>query len=207
LIEEAVMVTTASRSGVFNYDDFCALVRDDQKADLIDGVIYMASPESLEANELFLWLITVIGLYVRKRKLGNVYGSRVACRLDDKNAPEPDILFVAERNRDRLHRGGVEGPPDLAMEIVSPESVERDYDKKRRQYEHFKIPEYWIIDEYERKVTLLRLDARGKYREVALRKGMCHSQALEGFWLDPNWLWQDPFPDELGTLLLLLSEQ
>ena len=34
----------AVRSGVFTYDDFFALVRDDQKADLIDGVIYMASP-------------------------------------------------------------------------------------------------------------------------------------------------------------------
>ncbi len=87
------------------------------------------------------------------------------------NAPEPDILFVANKNRDRLHRGGVEGPPDLAIEIVSPESVERDYDKKRRQYQRFKIPEYWIIDEHERKVTLLRLDARGKYREIAAAQG------------------------------------
>ena len=125
--------------------------------------------------------------------------------LDDKNAPEPDILFVANENRDRLHRGGVEGPPDLAIEIVSPESVERDYHKKRRQYEHFKIPEYWIIDEHERKVTLLRLDSRGKYRKIAPRKGLLRSQVIEGFWLDPNWLWQDPFPDELETLQQLLG--
>ncbi len=200
------MGITTARSGVFTYDDFCALVPDGQKADLIDGVIYMASPHSIEANDLFLWLATVMRLYVRRKKFGKVYGSRVACRLDDKNAPEPDVLFVAERNRDRLKRGGVEGPPDLAIEIVSPESVERDYEKKRRQYQRFKIPEYWIIDEYERKVTLLRLDARGKYREVAPRKGLFHSQVLKGFWLDPNWLWQDPLADELETLQQLLGE-
>jgi Uma2 family endonuclease len=200
------MGTTTARSGCFTYDDFCALVRDDQKADLIDGVIYMASPENIEANDLFLWLIVVMRLFARKKKLGKIYGSRVACRLDNKSAPEPDILFVANKNRDRLKRGGVEGPPDLAIEIVSPESVERDYDKKRRQYQRFKIPEYWIIDEHERKVTLLRLDARGKYREVAARKGIFHSQALEGFWLDPNWLWQEPFPDELEILKQLLGE-
>ena len=138
-------------------------------------------------------------LYVRKRKLGTIYGSRVACRLDDKNAPEPDILFVARTNLDRMQRRGVEGPPDLAIEIVSPESVERDYDKKRRQYQRFQIPEYWIIDEHEQKVTLLRLDARGKYREVAPRKGLFHSQVIEGFWLDPNWLWQDPFARRAGN--------
>ena len=199
------MVTTAARRGVFTYDDFCALVHDDQKGDLIDGVIYMASPENIEANDIFLWLITVMRLYVRKKRLGKIHGSRVACRLDDKNAPEPDILFVSAEHRERIKHGGVEGPPGLAIEIVSPESVERDYDKKRRQYQRFKIPEYWIIDEHEKKVTLLRLDARGKYRDVAARKGIFHSQAMEGFWLDPNWLWQEPFPDELETLQQLLE--
>jgi Uma2 family endonuclease len=199
-------MTATARSGVFTYDDFHAIINDYQKGDLIDGVIYMASPESLEANRLFRWLFTVIGLYIRKRKLGEVFGSRVACRLDDKNSPEPDILFVAEKNRSRLHSGGIEGPPDLAIEIVSPESVERDYDKKRRQYQRFKIPEYWIIDEHELKVTLLRLDARGKYREVAPRKGILHSQTLEVFWLDPKWLWQDSLPDELEVLARLLDE-
>lgn len=193
------------RSGVFTYDDFCAILSDGRKGDLIDGAIYLDGPESVEANDLFGWLLALIGLYVRKRKLSTIHCSRVACRLDDKNAPEPDILFVAEKNRDRLHRGGVEGPPDLAIEIVSPESVERDYDKKRRQYQRFKIPEYWIIDEHERKVLVLRLDACGKYRDVAARKGIFHSQVIEGFWLDPNWLWQDPFPDELETLQLLLG--
>jgi Uma2 family endonuclease len=94
----------------------------------------------------------------------------------------------------------------LAIEIVSPESVERDYEKKRRQYQRFKIPEYWIIDEHELKVTLLHLDARGKYREIAPRKGgLFHSQELKGFWLDPKWLWQDPRPDELGVLARLLG--
>jgi Uma2 family endonuclease len=201
------MVTLAQRCGIFTYEDFCALVRDGQKADLIDGVIYMASPENLEAHDLFGWLYTIMRLYVRKRGLGRIMGSRVACQLDDTNAPEPDILFVAEKNRGRLQRTRVSGPPDLAIEIVSPESVERDYKKKRRQYQRFKIPEYWIIDEEMQVVTLLRLDARGKYREVAPRKGIFTSQTLDGFWLDPKWLWQDPLPDELATLKLLLAER
>jgi Uma2 family endonuclease len=199
-------MTATARSGVFTYDDFHAIINDYQKGDLIDGVIYMASPESLEANDLFGWLFTVMRIYIRKRKLGRIFGSRVACRLDDKNSPEPDILFVAEKNRGRLHSGRVDGPPNLAIEIVSPESVERDYDKKRRQYQRFKIPEYWIIDEHELKVTLLHLDARGKYREVAPRKGLFHSRELKGFWLDPTWLWQDPRPDELEVLARLLGK-
>ena len=39
------------------FEDFCFLVKDGQKADLIDGVIYMASPDNLDANRLSKWLI------------------------------------------------------------------------------------------------------------------------------------------------------
>jgi Uma2 family endonuclease len=194
------MATATTRSGVFTYDDFCARVREDQKTDLIDGVIYMASPENADANKLFVWLLTLISLYVEDKKLGAVFGSRVACRLDDKNAPEPDIVFVSTKHQGRIRRGGVVGPPDLALEIVSPESFERDCHEKRRQYQRFKVPEYWIVDEEDRKVVLLRLDSKGTYREVAARKGVLHSRVLTGFRLDPRWLWQNPRPKVLDIL-------
>jgi Uma2 family endonuclease len=185
---------TKTRAGCFTYDDFCALIREDQKADLIDGVIYMASPENTDANDLFIWLIIILRSYADKKKLGRVFGSRVACRLDDRNAPEPDILFVRNEHRERLHRGGVEGPPDLAIEIVSPESVERDYEKKRKQYQRFGVSEYWIIDDEEKTILQLRLNSRGQYTKVQPRHGMFHSEVLTGFFLDPNWLWQKPRP-------------
>src|SRR3954452_5728404 len=87
-------------SGPHTFEDFCFLVKEDQKADLIDGVIYMASPENTDANLLFMWLGRVIGLYVEEKDLGEVYGSRVALRLDNRNGPEPDLGFV---RKDRLH--------------------------------------------------------------------------------------------------------
>jgi Uma2 family endonuclease len=199
------MATAAHRRGVFTYDLFCAIVGEERKGDLIDGAIYLDGPESTRNNHLFGWLIAVMGIYVGRRQLGLILCSRVVCRLDDMNAPEPDILFVSSQHRKRIKRDRLEGPPDLTIEIVAPESVDRDYDKKRWQYERFKVAEYWIIDEEMRKITLLRLDACGKYRKVAPRKGIYHSQVLKGFWLDPNWLWQDPFPDEVETLQKLLG--
>jgi len=194
------MATASSRSGVFTYDDFCSRISSDQKADLIDGVIYMASPENTDANELYGWLFSLVQLFSRQQKLGKIFGSRVACRLDDRNAPEPDILFVKTENLDRVKRGGIEGPADLAIEIVSPDSVERDYVKKRKLYERFGIPEYWIIDEAEKKVTLLRLDAKGKYHEIRSRRGIYHSEVLTGFWFDPKWFWDSEYPDLIATL-------
>ncbi len=197
---------TKTRRGSYTYEDFCALIREDQKADLIDGVIYMASPENIDANDLFGWLFAVMSIFAEERKLGRIFGSRVACRLDDHNAPEPDILFVRHEHDDRVYRGGVEGAPDLAIEIVSPESVERDYEDKRKKYQRFGVSEYWIIDEEEKSILLLRLSSRGRYREIKPRGGVLRSEVLTGFWLDPNWLWQHPRPPRLAIVQQLLAE-
>ncbi len=199
-------MSTTSKTSFIDFEDFCLLVKDGEKADLIDGVIYMASPDNTDANKLNGWLLALMSIYARRKDLGQVYVSRVAFRLDKKNGPEPDIAFV---RKDRLHlvkRGRVEGAPDLAVEIVSPDSIERDYGKKRDQYERFGVREYWIVDELEEKVTLLRLQASGRYREVRPKKGVLHSQALPGFYLRPQWCWQDPLPDELQLLEEMLKE-
>jgi Uma2 family endonuclease len=203
---KAGKMKSRERVGPFTYDDFCALVREEQKADLLDGVIYMASPENTDANELFVWLIRLIADFVEFKDLGKVYGSRVACRLDDKNAPAPDIVFVSNNRLETVHCGEIEGPGDLAIEIVSPDSVERDYVMKRAKCEKAGFREYWIIDEELEEATLLRLDSRGKYREVKPRKGVLHSQVLPGFWLRIDWLWQETRPRKTDALAEILAE-
>jgi Uma2 family endonuclease len=189
----------------YTFEDFCFLVKEDQKADLIDGVIYMSSPDNTDANSIFMWLGRLIGLFAEERELGEVYGSRVAFRLEEYQSPEPDIAFV---RTDRLHivqRGFVEGPPDLAIEIVSPDSIERDYVRKREQYRQAGVPEYWIVDELQQRMVMLRRSRSGAYREIKPRKGVLHSQALPGFWLRPEWLWQEPRPKTRMVLAEILK--
>ncbi len=202
---QASMSTTA-KSSLVDFDEFCLLVQEDQKADLIDGVIHMASPDNTDANKLNGWLYTILNVFARQKDLGQVFVSRVAFRLDETNGPEPDIGFV---RKDRLHlvqRGRVDGPPDLAVEIVSPDSVERDYVKKRRQYERFGVEEYWIVDELQEKITLLCRQENGRYREARPKKGVLESRVLPGFYLRPEWCWQDPLPKEYELLGEMLKD-
>jgi Uma2 family endonuclease len=93
------------------------------------------------------------------------------------------------------------------MEIVSPDSVQRDYLSKRQQYEQAGIKEYWIIDQTANKVILLRLGPNGKYREVRAKEGVLQSRVVPGFWLRPEWLWQHPRPKRLQILNNLLANQ
>jgi Uma2 family endonuclease len=180
-------------------------VGNDQKADLIDGVIYMASPDNTDANEIFVWLVSLFHDFAEYYDLGKVYGSRVATRFSEKTAPEPDIVFVSKKHLRRVKRGGVAGPPDVAVEIVSPDSIDRDYNLKRKKYEQAGVPEYWIVDEIEETITLLRLGADGQYREVKPKKGEYHSTALKGFWLRPEWLFHKRRPRKLDAFQMILD--
>src|SRR4051812_29813439 len=122
-----------TRKGLYTFEEFCDMIAEDQKADLIDGVIHMASPDNTDANDIFCWFLGLVHCYVEEKALGKLFGSRVAFRINDHNGPEPDLAFVRKDREHLILRGYVNGPPDVAVEIVSPESIDRDYQKKRKQ--------------------------------------------------------------------------
>lgn len=182
-----------NRSGWITYEDYRQMIAEGQKADLIDGVIYMASPDNTDANELSIWLTCLFHEFLSTDDLGKVFASRVSMRLDEKNAPEPDLAIVLADQLERVERRHIDGPADVVVEIVSPESVQRDYEKKRKLYERFGVREYWIIDEDLQALTLLSLRSKS-YREVKIRSGWYHSSVLPGFRLNPKWLWATQRP-------------
>src|SRR2546425_484369 len=114
--------STKTRNDRLTVDEFYQLVPDGQKADLLDGVIYMASPDSIRSNDLTAFLESLMRMYNAARKLGgHVYVTRVAYRLSKHHAPEPDVGYVGP---DRVHlitATGVKGGPNAAVEVVSRE--------------------------------------------------------------------------------------
>lgn len=65
---------------------------------------------------------------------------------------EPDLLFLARENLDRLKAPYLEGPADLAVEIVSSESRLRDRGEKLAEYEAGGVREDWILDPGQQRV-------------------------------------------------------
>ena len=195
---------TQTRTGLYTFADFVELIQDDQKADLLDGVIYMASPESTDHNDLLFWLGTVVRLYIEERNLGRLTINKVAFRLSDKTAPEPDLAFVRRDREGIIKHGYVDGPPDLAVEIVSPDSVDRDYESKRLRYEQAGVGEYWILDPDESRATFLIRGPDG-FVETSLDDPIFSSTVLPGFTLDVRVLWQRPLPATLAFVQNLLA--
>jgi len=205
LVGVSSMASVAQLTSSYSFDDFLVLVKEDQKADLLDGVIYMTSPESTEENKLGVWLCNLLGQFVQEKDLGEVFFSRVAFRITQKRGPEPDIAWVAKRRLKRVRRGFVDGPPDLAIEIVSRESVERDYVVKRAIYEQAGVREYWIVDPKQRQAIFLRR-YRGKYRQIKIDANFFESSVLPGFKLNVKWLWAKRRPSVYRLIRDLLAD-
>lgn len=186
-------------------EEFVELIPDGTKADLLDGVIYLASPDSPYSSKVNLFLGSLVLGYAARRGLGDVYGSRSAYRLTKFTAPEPDISFV-RKDRLELWKGSYfQGAPDLAVEVVSPDSVDRDNLKKKAAYERAGVGEYWIIDLVQRKCKFLRL-RDWKYYAARLERGrIFRSKVLPGFWLDTRWLLHGEPPDPLDCMLKILK--
>jgi Uma2 family endonuclease len=188
--------------GKITFEEFLAWADEDTHAEWEDGEIIVASPASRRHQELSTWLTMILGLYIRQRKLGWISHAPFVIRLQvAQQGREPDFVFVKTENLDRLQETYLDGPADLVIEIVSPESVSRDRGRKFVEYESEGIPEYWLIDPIRQQVEFYRLGDDNHYHLILpSSEGIYQSLSVTGFWLNVDWLWQDPLPDEFAVL-------
>ena len=90
------------------------------------------------------------------RRLGEVYFAPLPVHLWPGKYREPDVVFVRSDNAKALQGDYLEGA-DLVMEVVSPDDPDRDWIKKREEYEQAGISEYWIVDPQRGAITVLAL--------------------------------------------------
>ena len=187
-------------------EEFVAWATSEIHAEWVNGEVILMSPAAVRHVRITSWLNQVLGLYIRVKKLGELLGPELMVRLRHSGVSRrvPDLLFVPQANMDRLKTNHLEGPPDLAIEIVSPESRNRDWRDKFLEYEASGVLEYWIIDPATETLQASVRNADGKFVNVEpAADGVLHSATVSGFWIKPEWLWLPELPDPLECLRLL----
>ena len=180
------------------YDEFLAWANEDTLAEWVDGEVMMYSPASNRHQDLVRFLTSVLGIYVETHSLGVIRPAPFQMKLE--RGREPDLLFVARGHLGRLQETYLDGPADLVVEVVSPESVGRDRGEKFYEYAQGGVPEYWLIDPQIEWGEFYRLKEGRYHLAFSGRKGEYHALALPGFWLRVEWLWQEPLPHPLRVL-------
>lgn len=186
-----------------SYQDWLNWEGSDRQSEWVDGEAIVFMPPTIPHADVAGFVYILLFHFARFFDLGRVMQAPVEVRLAPGVSREPDVLFVARRHLDRITHHRIDGAADLVVEVVSDDSVTRDRVKKYEEYAAAGIPEYWLFDPRPRRHehAFFQLTTEGIYRSVPLDPdGRYRSSVLPGFWLRPDWLWQEPPPDPLHCL-------
>ena len=187
------MTVRAQEPLEMSYEAFLEWADEDTAAEWVSGKVILMSPPSDRHQDLADFLTALMRYFAEEYDLGKARSAAFQMKLATSGR-EPDVLFVAKENLDRIKKNRLIGPADLAVEIISPESRKRDRHTKFLEYEQAGVKEYWLIDPERERADFYRLDERGMYQAVRLDKSVFRSEVLRGLELDTVWLWQEPLP-------------
>lgn len=174
-----------------SFEDFLEAY-DGVRAEWVDGKVEEMSPQT--DRHLLIWgfLYKALSGFVAQKGLGGLVGQAgFQVKLNARVAREPDVFYLAPQNEHRFKRTFVDGPVDLAVELISPDSRVRDRRHKFGEYAQGGVREYWIIDPDAETVEIYRLSPSGTYEPVKLgNPPRITSEVIPGLWIDPAWMWE-----------------
>jgi Uma2 family endonuclease len=168
------------------------------RCEWVEGRIIVMAPVSDWHNDLNRWLVVVFSLFVEDRDLGIVRYDMFS-RMPGRRRV-PDLFVVKKENLARVKPTALDGPADLVMEIVSPDSHSRDWREKYLEYEAAGVGEYWVIDPAAQVVECYEMGGDRKFHLNPAKDDKIASAVIAGFYLRPSWLWQKPLPRTAGIL-------
>jgi Uma2 family endonuclease len=187
-----------------SYEEYVQWCDEGNIGEWVDGKVIEFMTASERHQDIVIFLIQVLGLFVRKRKLGKISAAPFSMRLFGGNSYRmPDVIFVSTANLARFVGKRLDGPADLAIEVVSPESVTRDRREKFAEYALNGVSEYWIVDPTPGRqlVRGFTLSEERYYEDmVPDAEGSLHSVAVPGFILRPSWFGEDQELDPEAAL-------
>lgn len=132
----------------------------DRHYELDEGYLILMPPATGRHELIASLLLTYFSQAIQYQGSGLIaYASGVEFLTRPQQPRKPDVCLISRSQVQAIW--GVSAilstPPVLAVEVVSPESVKRDYQTKRREYAQAGVAEYWIVDPLQEKVTVLLL--------------------------------------------------
>lgn len=174
------------------YDIYAALPDDGLRYEVLEGALELMSPGPSAAHQILSHSLQVLlGPDCRADYL--ILCAPLDVILSQTNVVQPDLIFVHRDRLDIVTPRGVEGIPDLVVEILSPGSRRRDRVRKQEIYERHGVPEYWILDPVARTLDqFLWVDGSYGLEEVYEGDERVHSDRLRCVSFTVDELFDEP---------------
>jgi Uma2 family endonuclease len=159
------------------YDDYAALPDDGKRHELVAGELYVVPAPNLSHQDVAKRLFRKLDAFFEENKLGEVFFAPLDVILGPHDVAEPDILVVTDPSQ--FSTRGIEGPPSLLVEILSPSNRTHDLVTKARRYLELRVEHYWIVDPDARRLICQRAAAD---RWVTVAEGRDAERVCDPAW-------------------------
>src|SRR5918997_2753133 len=156
-------------AGTWTYEDLFSLPDDGRRYEIIEGELYEKPSPSWAHAAVIASLITML-IPLVTRLGGRWFTAPVDVFFQGANPVQPDILVLLPDWPGSLTQRGIEGAPDLLVEVLSPSNRGHDLLTKRALYARAGVREYWIVDPTNCTVEILTLD-RDAFHTVQVAVG------------------------------------
>jgi Uma2 family endonuclease len=185
--------TPLSTLGPYRAADYWTLP-EGERVELLRGRL-IEFPSRNTQHQTVCGTLSVLLLDISRASGGRVLPGPIDVALDDHTILQPDILYV-RRARRNLIRDRIEGPPDLVIEILSPNNSRRDRVDKLNLYAQFGVAEYWIVDPAERQFDFL-VNRNGRFEVQPQQDNRYASPVCAELAIDLAAFWQS-VEEQLG---------
>lgn len=172
---------------LLTYEDYAALPEDGPRYELIGGQLFEMPSPTRAHQELVVRLLMLLRSFVDASKLGKVYVAPFDIRLSPHDVVQPDIIYVSRERASGYGPNYLMGGPDLAVEVLSPSTRERDLTVKRDLYAAADVTELWFADIEASSIQPLSLN-KGQYVPIPESNGVLESAVLPGLQVETETL-------------------
>ena len=155
---------------ILTYKDYEALPADGRRYELHEGELSVTPAPSPAHQQVARNLSLVLHQHAKTHGLGEVLFSPIDCILSDITIVQPDIVYLETGRLSAISARGIEGPPTLVIEILSPSTAQIDRGAKFQLYARHGVPHYWIVDLEARSIEAYSLSG-GAYQLTARVSG------------------------------------
>jgi len=128
-------------------DDYKILPESGPRYQLIEGALELAPAPNSAHQQISGNLFLIIGNWTKSAGHGGkVIAAPLDVYLDKFNVYQPDIVYLSPDNLGILTTIGIEGAPDLVIEILSPSTRVLDLGPKKKNFARYKVKEFWAVD-------------------------------------------------------------
>jgi Uma2 family endonuclease len=127
-----------------DYSDYAGIPPDGKRYEILDGELYVTPAPSPLHQRVSKRLQRQLEAYFEGRAQGEVFNAPIDVILTASDVVQPDLVVVTEARQ--ISQRGIEGPPMLVVEVLSPSSRDQDRSTKARRYAQLGIRHYWVVD-------------------------------------------------------------